>query len=104
MDFKQRMEAVNLKNTIKMYAVATGRYPQFITAYAMYEPRKDEKRKLVNPKFHDYFEAQAIYELQTLCGDKLGSNPNDPGHPVRMLLDNFNRTGKAARAAANTEE
>lgn len=83
------MAAVNVQETVKMYAIYLGIYDEFVRAYVM--TGEGKCRHYCNPGLHDGFERKVMPALQELCGNRLGENPHSQLHPVGMLLLRKNR-------------
>lgn len=86
MNFEELKRAINIRETIKLYFIALGRYSDFIRSYAM-----NEDGSWVNPSLHDSTAAQHEPLIVQNCGSWWGTNPNHPAHPMRQY---FNRTFK----------
>lgn len=81
-DYATTMKKINLRETVRIYSIFTGNYDKYLQAYA-----KNEDLSWSYPNLHEYYESRMLIELESICGPELGSNPNDPNHPVRKLLN-----------------
>jgi len=84
MNQESLMKAVNVRETVKMYAIYLGIYDEFVRAYVM--TGEGMCRHYCNPGLHESFERKVMPELQELCGGQWGENPRSPLHPVGKLL------------------
>lgn len=86
MNFDDLKRAINIRETIKLYFSAIGKYREFIRAYAQ-DRDKIGAFKWRNEKLHD--EVASTHEplIRHVCGDWWGYNPNNPAHPMRKFFN-----------------
>lgn len=73
---------INCRETLKLLSIKLGRYADFCTAYS-YE-KINGKYQYKNPNLKNAFDADMMPTLERICGNRLGDNPNDPTHPIRL--------------------
>lgn len=93
---EQIMRAVNIRNTIRMYADALDVYSDFCRAYVTAEKGKGFKY----PNLHNNFAANYEVEAMRISGSRWGENPNDPSHPMNI----YNRKSKCQKFLGDGKE
>jgi hypothetical protein len=93
MDEEALKNAINRRETIKLYFITLGRYHDFVQAYAMeFDGNGRCSWHWRNPQLHDSTAAQHEPLIQKICGRWWGFNPNNPAHPMRKYFDtNFKK-------------
>ena len=82
MNFEELKRAINIRETIKLYFVAIGRYKDFIRSYA-----RNRDGSWVNPRLHESTASQHEPLIVQCCGSWWGYNPNNPAHPMRKYFN-----------------
>lgn len=82
MNFEELKRAINIRETIKLYFVAIGRYSDFIRSYA-----RNRDGSWVSPQLHYSTAAQHEPLIVQNCGSWWGYNPNNPAHPMRKFFN-----------------
>lgn len=87
------VRAINIRETVKLYFTAIGRYNDFIRAYAMeFDGCGRGSWHWRNQQLHDSTAAHHEPIIQQICGAWLGYNPNNPAHPMRKFFNqNFKK-------------
>ena len=75
-------KAVNVRESMRILAIKTGKYAKMCRAYSMRKTDKDTY-EIANPGLKNAFDSEMMPLLQAICKGRLGDNPHDPAHPVR---------------------
>lgn len=88
MNSDELKRAINVRETIKLYFIAIGRYNDFVQAYAMeLEGNGRCSWHWRNQQLHDSTAAQHEPTIMKMCGNWFGFNPNNPAHPMRKYFN-----------------
>ena len=75
MNFEELKRAINIRETIKLWAILHGKYDEYVRAYS------SEDNNL-----RRYWETMIEPEVQRECGTFWGENPRIPLHPIGYAL------------------
>ena len=82
MNIDELKRTINIRETIKLYLIAIGRYSDFIRSYA-----RNRDGSWVNPMLHNSTSSQHEHIVMQICGKWWGINPNNPEHPMRTFFN-----------------
>lgn len=75
MNFEELKRAINIRETIKIYAILIGKYSDYVQAYST-----------PGSQLHRYWKDVMEPQAMAYSGDSWGRNPRLPTHPVGAAL------------------
>lgn len=75
MNIEELKRAINIRETIKLYAILLGKYSDYVQAYSA-----------PGSQLHRYWKDVMEPQAMAYSGDSWGKNPRLPTHPVGAAL------------------